>query len=315
MAEEKCSLAYVAMPIRRMTPTPTAFTLVELLVSATLALVVMGSLASLFSMFGRSVSDSQALVELNGRMRNAAWQLRQDLTGLTTPPALWVRPEANAGYVDIVEGPQVTSATALIGDVDDTLALTTASLGNPFIGRLSGTDGFESPTAEVAWFCEPSGRSFGGRQLFDLHRRQLLVSAAPAAGNFQQGVSMPAMGWPQFFQQSDLSCRLAGGQLFANSLGDLTRPANRLLVAAAAARKLQDVRTGEDVILSNVIAFDVRIWSAGDYTDGSFGTQYDETKSPPAPAPLRGVSLRIRCVEPSSGQVRQVTVVHSFGAG
>jgi len=34
--------------------------------------------------------------------------------------------------------------------------------------------------------------------------------------------------------------------------------------------------------------------------------------SPPYPFPLRGVEVRIRCYEPTSGQVRQMTVRHSF---
>ena len=33
---------------------------------------------------------------------------------------------------------------------------------------------------------------------------------------------------------------------------------------------------------------------------------------PPYPFPLRGVEVRIRCYEPSSRQVRQVTVRHTF---
>jgi hypothetical protein len=34
--------------------------------------------------------------------------------------------------------------------------------------------------------------------------------------------------------------------------------------------------------------------------------------SPPYPWPLRGIEVRIRCYEPSSRQVRQVTVRHTF---
>jgi hypothetical protein len=34
--------------------------------------------------------------------------------------------------------------------------------------------------------------------------------------------------------------------------------------------------------------------------------------SPPYPFPLRGIEVRIRCYEPSSRQVRQVTVRHTF---
>ena len=34
--------------------------------------------------------------------------------------------------------------------------------------------------------------------------------------------------------------------------------------------------------------------------------------SPPYPVPLRGMEVRIRCYEPSSRQVRQVTIRHTF---
>jgi hypothetical protein len=33
---------------------------------------------------------------------------------------------------------------------------------------------------------------------------------------------------------------------------------------------------------------------------------------PPYPYPLRGIEVRIRCYEPSSRQVRQMTIRHSF---
>jgi hypothetical protein len=38
----------------------------------------------------------------------------------------------------------------------------------------------------------------------------------------------------------------------------------------------------------------------------------DNETSPPYPVPLRGVEVRIRCYEPSSRQIRQVTIRHSF---
>jgi hypothetical protein len=34
--------------------------------------------------------------------------------------------------------------------------------------------------------------------------------------------------------------------------------------------------------------------------------------SPPYPVPLKGVEVRIRCYDPTSKQVRQVTVRHTF---
>jgi hypothetical protein len=34
--------------------------------------------------------------------------------------------------------------------------------------------------------------------------------------------------------------------------------------------------------------------------------------SPPYPVPLRGIKIRIRCYEPDSRQVHEISVVHSF---
>lgn len=95
-------------------------------------------------------------------------------------------------------------------------------------------------------------------------------------------------------------------------------------------------RTGEDVVLTNVIAFDVRAFEpkVADYLDlggGGSGTlalppnpaaglttpTYDtwdtqSPKPPPYPVPLRGIEVRIRCYEPTSKQIRQITVRHTF---
>ena len=276
--------------------------LVELLVASALSMVVMAAVASLFSVFSRSVSDGQSLVELNARMRNAAWRLRQDLVGLTCSPTPLVRVECNGGYLQVIEGAATTSAdpNTLIGDIDDVLALTTSSPGAPFAGRLAGARGFESPTAEVVWFCEPSGQQHRGQTLYNLHRRQLLVAGAPDAGGFANNV-FAAKG------DSDLSY-----SQHANSLGDLSKRANRFLTTAGTNRRLTGPREGEDVILGNVIAFDVRIAEAGPLADRSFETKED---GDPAAAPLRGIEVRIRCVDPVTDRVRELKVVHSFGVG
>ncbi len=278
-----------------------AFSLVELLVASALSLVVMGAVASLFGVFGRGVSDGQSVVELNARMRNAAWRLRQDLIGLTCTPTPLVRVECNGGYFQVTEGSRTTSPdpNVLLGDIDDVLAFTTSSPGAPFAGRLNGARGFESPTAEVIWFCEPSGQQHRGQQLYNLHRRQLLVAAAPDAGSFANN-PFAARG------DSDLS-----HTQHANSLGDLSKRANRFLTTAGANRRLTGNREGEDVILGNVIAFDVRVAEGGQPADRSFETREDGEAGG---APLRGLEVRIRCVDPASDQVRELKVVHLFGA-
>jgi hypothetical protein len=46
--------------------------------------------------------------------------------------------------------------------------------------------------------------------------------------------------------------------------------------------------------------------------NGSVDEADEQETSPPYPYPLRGIEIRIRCYEPSSRQVRQVTVRHTF---
>lgn len=287
---------------------PRGFSLVELLIASTIALMAMGAVASLLGTFGRAVSQSQTLVDINARIRSTAWRLRQDLRGATAPPNPWLRPEANAGYLEIVEN-GTAAQDSLAGDCDDRLMLTTFSLGSPFSGRLQGAAGFESPFAEVAWFCVASGQTFEGQPLFNLHRRQLLVSGAPGAGVFLSGVSASIDR-----NLTDLSCRNSGSQQVANSLGDLTTPAHRFWNVVGGTTTLQGDRLGEDVVLANVIAFDVQTYSTGSsaYINQQFNTNYAENAVPTTGDPLRGLQVRIRCVEPVSRQIRQVTVVHSF---
>ena len=54
--------------------------------------------------------------------------------------------------------------------------------------------------------------------------------------------------------------------------------------------------------------------SNGTDTDGDGWPEYSGTAetSPPYPVALRGVEVRIRCYEPHSKQVRQITIRHSF---
>lgn len=263
----------------------------ELLVASGLGLVVMASVASLFSIFGRSVTQGQARVEFNGYTRGVAWRMRQDLVGLTCPTQPTVRSDANAGYLQIING------AAPAGDL---LALTTSSPRAPFSGRLDSAKGFESPTAEVAWFCEVDpGKSHQGQQLYNLHRRQLLVAASPDAGTFVRNVFAPK-------GNSDLSW--ASGQ--ASSLGDLSKSANRFLtITTPATRKLIGPREGEDIVLRGVLGFDVKLIEATGVVDRSFDTVEGVAAGG---QPLRGIEIRIRCLDPSNNQPREVRVAHAF---
>jgi len=307
-------MAVNSSPLDLQRPGPRAFSLTELLVAATISLVVMAAVAQLFSLFSRTLNDSQTTIELSGRMRTTAWQLRQDLAGLTVDPLPWVQPESDSGYLEIQEGParDATRAVAaggaiaayapytipsgvptsnLEGDTDDILLFTTRAAAGTFSGRYeNGT--VESPCAEVAWFCRPAGsQPVAGTTLYNLYRRQLLVVGYAGRAPFlANGNAIPAanLTTPSQLGQSrgtpvyDISLRLEGGAAVPNSLGDLTKRENRcFLGGSSSARNTlfpyqvmvdgsfrmpitatfdSTDRVWEDVILTNVIAFDVRVY-------------------------------------------------------
>lgn len=453
-------------------------TLIEMLVATTMALIVMGVVAQLFSAFGNGVNSSQSLMELNARMRSTAWRLRQDLKGATartTPP---LDPEEGLGYFEIIEGPRTDldaadGTTTLAADTDDILLFTTKNTETPFTGRFDGFS-VSSDTAEVAWFLRPTVPATTP-QTFTLYRKQLLVMGYVGISPFQAGGNQVdytsfANGLKDVYDRYDLSLarlrNLAAGAplpndvLVPNTLSDLTRRERRFLhnvagditgigtngypypfllnhqiaSVSATAEVLPashsglifdstSNRFGEDVVMSNLLAFDVRVFDPaapiglsgntaivpgdqatvtsananGAYVDlgngnnlqatslptgitprfSGFGevksqllgtatsprtydtwsTHYEsngidedgvvgadqgtngmddnvparyggsvpaqaqegvvddvgeQETSPPYPFPLRGIEVRIRCYEPSSRQVRQVTVRHTF---
>jgi prepilin-type N-terminal cleavage/methylation domain-containing protein len=378
------------------------FSLTELLVASGIGLIVMGGVATLLGVFGRGLTQSQSTIDLSARMRAAAWKLRQDLEGVTCPVRPWLSPDANAGYFEISEGPRRDSSAAqgsatLDADTDDILMFTTRAPAGTFVGRYGDASRtIEAPDAEVAWFCrQAADQPVAGTTLYNLYRRQLLVMGyvglVPFEANSIAG-DLPNIDY-------DISLRAEGGRLYPNSLGDLTKRENRFMHDAGGfpfgmrvdgnARLGDTTDTGtfdktdrvwEDVILTNVISFDVRVFdpqakaqvsgtttlypgdpgytsgvgAAGAYIDlgggqggrlaqppdGKSGlvptavatgvATYDTwsqsytfvgsglndpaqyTRAPPYPVPLEGVEVRIRCYDPTSKQVRQVSVRHTF---
>jgi len=452
-------------------------TLIEMLVATTVTLILMAAIGQVFSTFGRSVSGSRTALDMNARMRTAAWRLRQDLSGATAPTLPPLDPANGAGYFEAIEGPRhdadadgVTAPVLLYADVDDVLLFTTKSDGPPFRGAFAGNS-IESDLAEVAWFARPTVPATTPAT-FTLYRKQMLVVGyvgagpfnATGAGNQVLYGSFAAPAWRSIYDTYDLSVsrrRNAGGtldMLVPNTLADLTKREYRFLhnlsgdttrlppsfpyefvnhlaitpptaVAETLPPGLEGLvfdsnspRFGEDIVLTNVIAFDVRVFDPaaaladlpsgsdvaapldtnpasafppgtvqanGAYVDlgngvtttgpsgaaprfsgvghplsrlngspcvyDTWSTHYEadgidqdgvgnadqgtngaddlvparltvplipadgviddvdewETK-PPYPYPLRGIEVRIRCYEPSSRQVRQVTVRHTF---
>lgn len=431
-------------------------TLVEMMVATTMTLIIMGIIAQLFGMLGTSVSGSRTTLDMSQQLRAVANTLRADLAGITVDTVPPAAADGDSGYLEIIEGPAgddpgATRLVSLTGDCDDILMFTARSLGGPFVGKFdSGL--IESPHAEVAWFCQQSPaamQTVPDTTLYTLYRRQLLAMDYVGAGVFAtagNNNSLPSsFAIPGVYQSYDLSLRSEGGRLYPNSLGDLTKRENRFLhnpagltlssvnypynntaSSIAANGPLAGARIGEDVVMTNVLAFDVRVYdprapilavsnvavtpgdpgysagvgagAQGAYVDlnwdrsltnpipataayppsgqgmfqgrgvgisavaaaaapvkfadriyDTWSTHYESNginegdgpniapgtidegtngfddnddgviddageleTSPPYPTPLRGLEVRIRCYEPQSRQVRQITVRHTF---
>jgi len=408
-------------------------TLIEMLVATAATLILMGAVAQVFSVFSSAVSNSRSMIEQDSRLRSVAWRLRGDLAGATARMLPPLKPEAGEGYFEVIEGPQSDAAatdglTLLAADIDDALLFTTQSSETAFVGK-AGSLMVESPTAEVAWFLRQTAGT-SNPTTYTLFRRQLLVVGYAGFVPFVTNnntinyvtVNNPpvAYDWRGFFDAYDLSVRREGNLLIPNTLSDLTRRESRFmhnpfgitngsgfpyLFNPAQPGLLFDAtagstRAGEDVVLTNVIAFDIRVFDpaapvstsgndaqvpgdpgftgatangafvdlgngqatpgpssvgphffgtgtgamSGQRTWDTWSTHYEtngvdddgdgipdegsdgldnnsngetdesteKETSPPYPYPLRGIEVRIRCYEPSSRQVRQITVRNTF---
>ena len=221
-----------------------------------------------------------------------------------------------------------STGQSLFGDIDDVLMFTSRSSGEPFIGKLSTspTGTTEPQSAEIIYFVVANGpvidpTTTPPTRLCTLYRRVLLIApgitsasspAIPAASN-------------NFCDLNDLSVRFsttAGSTptfMVANSMGDLTKRENRFAhygtaypgifpfdvqttvpaatATLAATQPNVDAtllplnnagRLGDDVLLTNVLAFDVQVFDpnapiytpagiAVDPRDAGYSAQYHGT--------------------------------------
>ncbi len=81
-------------------------TLIELLVAVALTLMVILAIVRVFDILGGNVTESRAILELSGELRNASNLLQTDLDSLTAPTVPPLEPQSGLGYLEIVEGPR-----------------------------------------------------------------------------------------------------------------------------------------------------------------------------------------------------------------
>lgn len=138
------------------------FTLVEVLIAATLSLVMVGLVVQIFATVGSTAAETRSVVQLTDRIRSAKIVLQRDLSNITVEMLPPIKVEQNRGYFEYIEGPggpiypglgaspvpvaydmnQTGAAGATVqdttaGDPDDVLMFTAqAPIGSYFYGRM-----------------------------------------------------------------------------------------------------------------------------------------------------------------------------------
>jgi type II secretory pathway pseudopilin PulG len=289
------------------------FTLVEMLVAMTCTILLMFAITQTFQNIGEISARGRAAIELTTQLRGVQHRLRKDLEGLTVTVRPWPLAGAGEGYLEIYEGPLHDAVYAgtpgqdVVGDFDDILAMTIRSSGEPFVGRFNGAL-IQSQIAEVIWFTSFVDRDGDGQytpgEPINIHRRVLLVRPDLNNVSTNELTGFAAGTLAAFLQENDLSVsvRPNHNNLVANSLSDLTQRENRFahvgnfpttypinfilansggVALLPNAYLLSGVRTGEDVMLSNVLAFDLRVYDRTAIT--RFDADGNEVLSPGDP--------------------------------
>jgi prepilin-type N-terminal cleavage/methylation domain-containing protein len=295
-----------------------AFTLIEMLVAMVLTLIMIAAIAEFYAYVGDTVRDGRAMIEMSGQLRSAVQRLKSDFDQITSPVVPWADDGAAAGYFEYHEGRIILNGTKLnafmatdydanasdvvdaiedsdsngqndikelgvtdlVGDMDDYLAFTIRSNGDPFSGRwLNPATGLTevkySQLAEVVWFTAFKNLNPAANNTWDFNEPRYIVRRLLL---IRPDLSLGTVANP--FVNNDISAHQTAGGWQANTLADLGRRENRfahtpfgtpanfpnsLLINPFDVTTFQNFvlsgdYEGEDVILSNVLAFDVRIY-------------------------------------------------------
>lgn len=243
-------------------------TLIEILVALVMTLIVLGAMMYAFRYASQEITRGRAMMELSNQLLVVQDLLRSDLDGVTVDVRPWSRTASPNGYFEYIEGAASDKSRldfngdgavdlvggvagtippdAVMGDVDDIVAMTVRSRNRPFRGRWfdgTTTQIVESNVAEVIWwttFEDTNGNFFADYdETVTLHRRVLLIrpdllatlGPTPAALGITPGNGFEVQ---KFFLQNDISARPADldgdntlDTMVPNSLADLSKRENR----------------------------------------------------------------------------------------
>jgi hypothetical protein len=272
------------------------------------------------------------------------------------------------GYLEIIEGNPAANPykpdDATIGDVDDMIAFTTLPSPIPFRGIIGGQVA-ERNQAEVIWFLRGTSLYRRIRLIDDQHvTDDGIYSPSELADRNKRYGHYGA--FPHTIYNSDVSgkTRIDGnywlrfptleetlhagwnpGPAWTSSyhtlptvpvdLWETRYPGSGLDPKSGSLTSFvstpRNPRAGEDVVLTNVISFDIKVCNEDNPSfedlihkdantpalDNVFdswcttGTNYAD-KVPPYTDKLTGIQIVIRCFDPQSRNIKQVTIVHSF---
>ena len=235
------------------------YTLIEILLAVTLGLVLMLGVVQMFAMVSNFVTNSQGLMELDQRIRSTQIMLQNDLTRYTAKMTVPADPNSGFGYFRIEEENQeadneeldtrlsnfYSNLNGIGGDNNDVLTFTIHDLDSPFIGR-SQINVVHSPDAEVKWFTCKNSDGY-----LSLYRR---ISVLDPMSN------------------------AAAGNIKNASLSDLAFTSED--VDTQPKRDTNTTITNADLILDNIIIFDVKVWDpeAKGYVDLGKGTTFNAAR-------------------------------------
>ena len=263
------------------------YTLIEILLAVTLGLVLMLGVVQMFAMVANYVTSSQSLMELDQKVRSAQIMLQNDLTRYTARMTIPAEPNSGTGYFRIDENSSTAVTTSpdtrlsdfysnlsgILGDNDDVLTFTIHDLDSPFIGRDTSTTPatvVHSPDAEVKWFvykmADPSNPT---SHILKLYRSINVLNPTGAPSNTVTGNIKDA-------SLSDLAFTPGSGGSGRGRGGAAADTNYRVSVSTTEA----NVLTNAELILDNIIMFDVKVWDpeSNAYVDLGKGTTFSSAR-------------------------------------